>query len=190
MLETMNSVDSRSSPSSRAPDLPRISRVENLETREALLGSEAPAQDLGTEARTSHAQNDDIGEIVVLDLPGELQERLDLGALLTDDVEPPEPARLVAARPQRGIPSPDLFDLSRQLPLGDAGSHFGGQPFRKGNLHLSHLQFSRSSACQPICIKLGSAVAQKELAGVGLDHRFEVEIGMEDRSLPEPVPER
>ncbi len=62
LLETMNSVRFEVDRAFDAADLRRIGRIDDLQAREARLVAEALRQHLGAEARSAHAEQQDVGK--------------------------------------------------------------------------------------------------------------------------------
>ena len=87
--------------------------------------------DLRAEARSAHAEEQGVGEAFLLDLGPELREGGQVVELPVDDPDPADPARLVAARPQRGVARPQAARAALGVPvreaLGDLGLQVVGQ---------------------------------------------------------------
>jgi hypothetical protein len=70
------------------PYLLRIGGIEHVQFRVTRCGSQALCQHLGAEARSPHAEEQHIGEILGAQLPAEILHRSDVVQLAVDDVEP------------------------------------------------------------------------------------------------------
>src|SRR5262245_35083519 len=101
--------------------------------------SECRLEDFRTKARASHAEHQRMSEAGAADLAGQIAERACAGALLAGDGEPPEPARLVGAGPQGGVPRPEAFRSVAGAALLELGPHGrlegGGAPEGGGGAH-------------------------------------------------------
>ncbi len=95
-----------------AADLRRIGRVDDLQSREARPAAKALRQHLGAEARSAHAEQQDVGEPGALDLGGERLQMAGRLQLRVDDREPAEPLAFVGFGPQRGLARPQAPDLA------------------------------------------------------------------------------
>ena len=88
-----------------APDGGRMRRVENVEG----LDRERAPEDLRRERRAAHPEQDEVVELLARRLCEGVQLR-DARTDPADDVEPPEPAVLAGAGPERRVVRPDPVD--------------------------------------------------------------------------------
>ena len=89
-------------------DLRRVGRVEHQQLGMAVLTSERLGKHLRPEARSAHAEEKDVGEVLLPDILGQARraQPIRLRCCL-DDVEPAEPFRLVGAGPQARVAGPE-----------------------------------------------------------------------------------
>src|SRR4029450_3403567 len=83
-------------------DLGRVRRVQHRERGPSGLLSERNAEDLGTEARASHTEEQDVRDARLPDVLGDAPKIVDAPTLLVYDSEPPEPVCLVGAGREGG----------------------------------------------------------------------------------------
>ena len=73
-----------------------------------------------------------MGEARLPHVLGDPLELADPPELLVDDAEPPEPARLVVARPEGGVARPEPLDVALGRPLAERGRDRGLEIGRQG----------------------------------------------------------
>ncbi len=114
------------------PDLGRVRRVQHGERGPAGEHAEGHAQDLGAEARAAHPEQQDVREARLPDVLGDAPELAHPPGLRVGDPEPPEPARLVGARPQGGVARPEPLHLALFAPLAERRRDRGLEIRRQG----------------------------------------------------------
>jgi hypothetical protein len=98
--------------------LGRVGRIEYVKLRIAADLSEGLFQHFGTQTRSPHAQQQDIGEARVPGHFGNAGHALDMTQLIIGNPKPAEPLPLVPAGPQRRIPTPELPHFPMDTPFG------------------------------------------------------------------------
>ena len=101
LLETMQTVRVRSSSCSRALTCAGSVESRMRSSGMALAAREREREQLRTEARATHAEQQRVVEARPGDVPRDAVEPLGVRELVLGHVEPAEPLRLVGARPQR-----------------------------------------------------------------------------------------
>jgi hypothetical protein len=96
-----------------------------------LLG-EGHAEDLGTEARAAHAEQQGVREAGLSHVLGDAPELVDPPELLVHDLEPSDPARLGPAGPEVRVARPEPLDLALLGPLAECGGNGGIEIGRHG----------------------------------------------------------
>ena len=89
--------------------------------------SEGAGEDVGTEARAPHAQDQCVPEARQAHVLGDPAELLAASALLIDEAKPAHPPILVPAGPQGGVPPPEAGHLLPRDPFGEGSFHLTGQ---------------------------------------------------------------
>ena len=100
-----------------APDLRRVGRVEYVQAREAGRLREGQRQHFRAQARSAHAEQQNVGESGASDLVGDLVQFGGAGELFVRDAEPAEPLGLVFAGPEGGVVLPEASYFSRRSPV-------------------------------------------------------------------------
>ena len=131
LLETMKSVRSRSTACSNASHLRRVRRIEHVQLGKAVGPAERLPHHFGTEARSSHPEQQDMGEAGAPRHVGDPGQSLDVGQLPVGDAEPAEPPRFILAAPDRGIAPPESSHLALCFPFGQRGLDRGGEGLRQ-----------------------------------------------------------
>ena len=114
------------------PDLGGIGRVQDGELRPSGERPEGHAEDLGTEARAAHAEQQGVREAGLSHVLGDAPELVDPPELLVHDLEPSEPARLGPAGPEVRVARPEPLDLALLGPLAECGGNGGIEIGRHG----------------------------------------------------------
>src|SRR5258706_224791 len=116
LLETMQTVLLRSTLAYRF-DLRGISGIEHMQLGKSLDLAESQAQYFRAEAGAAHAEQQRVLELGLLYVSSNFFEEIELGKLLLCDVQPAQPLRFVAARPDGGVALPEPPDFVALLPI-------------------------------------------------------------------------
>src|SRR6266404_7574693 len=88
-----------------------------MQLRESGELAERLAHYLGTQAGSSHPQQQHVRKLRVAHFCRKVSEAPDIFLLFSDDIKPPQPLIFAAVCPQRGIAGPKSADLTRGLPI-------------------------------------------------------------------------
>src|SRR6185437_10101216 len=97
-------------------DLCGIGAVQHVEMRPARLLPKGLTQNFRTQARTSHPQQNDVGEPALFDLRCETMQPINTSQFLFDDVQPADPLVLVRSGPWRLVAGPKLTNAAFLAP--------------------------------------------------------------------------
>ena len=111
----------------RCLDLRRIGGVEHVQSRETCDLAESHRQHIRAQTGTAHAQQQDVGEVLYLDVGHRSLELVAVGDLLGGDVEPAHPVGFVRSGPERSIVLPETADLVARAPIFNVRLYRGRQ---------------------------------------------------------------
>ena len=87
----------------------------------AVDDAERFAENLRTETRSAHAQQQRMSEAHISNFSGKIPESCDCLLLLVNNIEPAQPLIFTVIRPERRIARPQSFGLLIVLPIGECG---------------------------------------------------------------------
>src|SRR5260370_4548411 len=88
-------------------DLLGIGGVEYVKCRSAGSRAQRSRQHFGAQARSAHAEQQNVAKIFGANFPSEGGQAIEAAELVIDNVEPVEPVALVASRPKPRVPAPE-----------------------------------------------------------------------------------
>ena len=136
-------------------DLLRVGAVQHVKLRPAGTLSERFAEHFGAEARSAHAEQQDVGEPFRLHVTLKRFQLFDVGEAFVHDAQPTEPFGFRAAGPERGVMRPELSHAALAAPLlqgrvhgfvqllGQAVMQAGDAAAEQGGALLGHRQQQR-----------------------------------------------
>ncbi len=108
-------------------DLRRIGGIEHVQSGKPAILPKVISQHFGAQTGTTHAQQQDVGEVFFLDICDRGAQLVAVSDLVVGDVEPAQPVGFVGAGPERGIVLPQTADLVAGAPVVDVGLYRGRQ---------------------------------------------------------------
>ena len=97
--------------------LGRIGRIEHMKLRKPVDLPERRSDDFRAEARSAHAEEQDMREPGAPDRIAYTDQALDVRELVVRDAEPPKPLRFILAAPQGRIATPEPSDSRLRAPF-------------------------------------------------------------------------